>query len=156
MHYVTDITWTGNHGTGTSTYDAYGRGFRIAVAGKPDLDGSADPAFRGDAKRHNPEDLFVASLAACHMLTYLALCARAGVEVLEYVDHAEGTLEVRGGSGSFTRIALRPSVTVARAPDAARARELHEDAHRACFLAASCRVPIQVEPAVRVADAVAR
>ena len=44
--------------------------------------GSADPAFRGDRTRYNPEDLLVASLAACHMLWYLHLAADAGVVVV--------------------------------------------------------------------------
>src|SRR5690606_14624245 len=90
--YHATIRWTGNLGTGTATYAAYGRDYRISVPGKPDLDGSADARFRGDATRHNPEDLLVAALSACHMLAYLALCARLGVKVTGYIDEASGTL----------------------------------------------------------------
>jgi hypothetical protein len=67
--YRTTVKWDGAGDTGTSSYAAYGRNYRVLVDGKADLDASADPAFRGDAALHNPEDLFVAALSACHMLT---------------------------------------------------------------------------------------
>ena len=66
--YATRTEWTGNLGEGTANYRAYARDHRISAAGKPDLAGSSDPAFRGDASRWNPEDLLVASLSSCHML----------------------------------------------------------------------------------------
>jgi len=70
-HYHVDVEWTGNHGTGTQTYQGYGREHVIRVAGKPVIAGSSDPAFRGDATKHNPEDMLVAALSTCHMLSYL-------------------------------------------------------------------------------------
>src|SRR2546423_13826445 len=83
MHtYNARIVWDGNLGDGTSTYAGYGRQYRTVINGKPDLAGSADPSFRGEREKHNPEDLFLASISACHMLTYLALCARQGVVVV--------------------------------------------------------------------------
>ena len=66
--YTPILTWTGNEGSGTSSYRAYSRDYLIVVQGRPDIAGSSDPAFRGDAGRHNPEDMLVASLSACHML----------------------------------------------------------------------------------------
>ena len=79
--YSVETQWAGNRGAGTSGYAAFGREHVIKIAGKPDIAGSSDPAFRGDLARHNPEDLLVASLSACHMLWYLALCAKAGIVV---------------------------------------------------------------------------
>ena len=107
----------GNRGEGTAGYKAYGREHEIACPGKPPLRGSADPLFRGDAALHNPEDLLVAALSACHMLWYLHLCSVAGVVVTAYEDAAEGTMETRPpeGSGAFTRVTLRPRVTVTAA-----------------------------------------
>src|SRR5690242_16645175 len=112
--YAVDATWTGNHGTGTSGYRAYGREHSIAAGTKPVIPGSADSAFRGDAARWNPEDLLVAALSACHQLWYLHLCADAGVVVLAYRDHATGTMveDPATGSGRFVRVVLRPQVTV--------------------------------------------
>ena len=74
--YATTVTWTGNTGPGTSGYRDYQRTHEISADGKPTILGSADPAFRGDPARWNPEELLVASLSQCHMLTFLSLCAR--------------------------------------------------------------------------------
>jgi organic hydroperoxide reductase OsmC/OhrA len=150
--YTARVVWAGNSGTGTSAYGGYSRRHRIRIAGKPDLWGTADAAFLGEAERHNPEDLFVSAIAACHMLSYLALCAGRGVRIEAYEDEALGTmrLEARGG-GRFEEILLRPAVTVARAEDTALAQQLHESAHERCFIANSCAVPIRCVPAVHVA-----
>lgn len=149
MTYETTVQWTGNRGEGTRRYDSYERSHEIAVRGKSTLWGSADERFRGDGTLHNPEDLFVAAIAACHMLTYLALCARRGVSVIEYIDRASGSLQLHtDGSGAFREIVLRPTVVIEAASDAHRATQLHEEAHRLCFLARSCAVPIRVEARV--------
>lgn len=86
--YELTVRWTGNTGTGTENYRAYSRAHEIRIAGKPTVPASADPHFRGDAARWNPEELLVSSLAQCHMLWYLHLCATNGVVVTDYVDHA--------------------------------------------------------------------
>jgi organic hydroperoxide reductase OsmC/OhrA len=149
--YATRIVWEGNLGQGTTSYATYGRGYRISVAGKPDLTGTADPAFRGERDKHNPEDLFLAAVSACHMLSYLALCARHGVHVAAYEDDATGTLKLDAtGGGRFEAIALHPKVTVARAADATLATSLHAQAHELCFIARSCAVPIRHFPTVQV------
>ena len=69
--YGVRVTWSGNRGTGTSGYAAYGRDHAIEADGKPPIEASADPAFRGDAGKWNPEELFVAAPAAA------GLCAAA-------------------------------------------------------------------------------
>lgn len=150
--YATRIIWTGDRGSGTSSYTSYGRDYRVLVDGKPELPGSADAAFRGEPDRHNPEDLFLAAVAACHMLSYLSLCARQGVRVLSYEDEAAGTLVLHpGGGGRFDTIVLNPVVVVAEGSDEALARRLHDEAHRLCFIANSCSVPIRHRPTVRTA-----
>jgi organic hydroperoxide reductase OsmC/OhrA len=147
--YAACITWTGNTGAGTGAYDAYTRDYTVSVPGKPQLHGSADPAYRGAADRHNPEDLFVAAVSACHMLFYLSLAARSGVQVAAYSDNATGRLATdRRGGGRFETIVLRPNVDVAAPRMIDAALSLHEIAHQQCFIAASCRVPIVIEPVV--------
>jgi organic hydroperoxide reductase OsmC/OhrA len=149
-HYRTHLIWDGNLGDGTATYAGYGRQHRILVEGKPELQATADAAFRGDGAKHNPEDLFLAAISSCHMLSYLALCARAKVSVLAYEDEARGTMQEDGkGGGRFVEVTLHPVVTIANADDAARATELHERAHQLCFIANSCSVPIHHRPEVR-------
>lgn len=150
--YAARVVWEGNTGEGTARYAGYGREYRVMVDGKPDLAGSADPAFRGDAARHNPEDLFVASISACHMLFYLSLCARRGVRVLAYEDHAHGVMRAdAGGGGRFHEVVLRPRVTIDDPAHAALASQLHDAAHALCFIANSCSFPIRHEPVIQAA-----
>lgn len=148
-HYHVTVKWTGNRGAGTSGYRAYGRDHTISAAGKPDIPGSSDPAFRGDRARWNPEDLLVASLSACHQLWYLHLCADAGIAVLAYRDEASGTMEEDAtGGGRFSRVVLRPRVTVRAGDDRSLAMRLHHEAHKKCFVANSVNFPVEIEPAV--------
>src|SRR5574338_1195408 len=134
-HYALLLSWTGQRG-GTRSYESYGRDFGVSIAAKAERQGSADPIFRGDAARHTPEDWLLAAIAGCHMLSYLALCARHGVVVLAYEDDASGTLALDGsGGGRFTSALLRPVATVADESQAQLARELHEAAHGRCFIA---------------------
>ncbi|MFC0042123.1 OsmC family protein [Actinomadura rayongensis] len=145
--YGMTVTWTGDTGTGTSGYRAYERAHEVSGEGKPVIAGSADPAFRGDPARWNPEELLVASLSQCHMLWYLGLCAAEGVVVTGYVDRPEGTMtEERDGSGRFQEVVLRPEVTLAPGADVERARALHERAHEMCFIASSVSFPVRHEP----------
>jgi organic hydroperoxide reductase OsmC/OhrA len=143
------VEWTGNAGTGTSDYRAYERAHAISAPGKADILGSSDPGFRGDATRWSPEDLFVASVSACHKLWYLHLCASAGVVVLAYRDEPVGTMiEDADGSGRFVSIVLHPVVEVAAGADRAKAISLHHDAHEMCFIANSVACPVSIEPSV--------
>ena len=144
--YNAHLIWDGNLGDGTSSYARYGRDYHVDIAGKPELRGSADPLFRGAAEWHNPEDLFLAAIAACHMLSYLALCARRGVRVLDYQDRAHAVLAVRAdGSGTFESVTLSPVVTIAPNSNPATAMALHQAAHAECYVASSCRVPIIID-----------
>ena len=121
------------------------------IDGKPDLVASADPMFLGDPARHNPEDLLLAALSACHMLSYLALAARHRVHVLAYSDAAEATMVLDKGGGHFVEAMLHPRTTVARGTDMALAQRLHAEAHQVCFIAASVNFPVRHEAIVRSA-----
>jgi len=148
--YETTVSWTGDLGSGTSSYRAYSRNHEISAAGKPGIAGSLDPAFRGDAARWNPEELLVAALSSCHMLSYLHLCAVSGISVTAYEDGPAGQMrETEEGGGAFTAVVLRPRVTISGG-DPALARALHEKAHRLCFIASSVGFPVTCEPAIEV------
>jgi organic hydroperoxide reductase OsmC/OhrA len=153
-HFSARLTWTGAAQGATSSYDSYSRDHLIEVPGKPPLPGSADKVFRGDASRHNPEDLLVVSLSACHMLTYLAEATRAGVHVVAYSDEASGTMQVREGKMRFTEVSLRPQVVIAAGGDPAEAKRLHEPAHQHCFIANSVNFPVSCDARVSVAETV--
>lgn len=141
--YALELVWTGNQGEGTARYDDYGREFSVQVAGKPALHGSADAAFRGDRALHNPEDLLLVAISSCHMLSYLALCARQRICVLAYSDRAEAWMQTTAsGGGRFTSATLHPHVVVRYAAHVERAAALHDRAHALCFIANSCNFPI--------------
>lgn len=143
-NYQIQTEWTGNLGSGTLDYRAYKRDHIISVAGKSaPIAGSSDPNFRGDPKRYNPEELFLSSLSTCHMLWYLHLASVNGITVLEYVDAAEGTMaEDTDGAGRFTSVTLQPRIVIAQADKVERAKELHHEAGKKCFIANSVKVEI--------------
>ena len=149
--YEATVVWTGDRGSGTSAYDAYDRDHEIRIDGKPALLGSADPAYRGDPGRHNPEDLLLAALASCHMLWYLHLCAEAKIQVTGYEDRATGTMVTKKAGGRFTEAVLHPRVTVAAGADTAKALALHAEASRLCFIANSVNFPLRHEAEIVVA-----
>lgn len=151
-HYQVSIEWTGNKGSGTSSYKAYSRDYQLSAEGKDNVQGSADPAFLGDARRWNPEDLLVASTSACHKLWYLHLCADAGIVVKAYCDRAEGTM-VEGEVGRFTAIVLKPTVTLVSENDLELATKLHHKAHECCYIANSLNFPVHCEPKFKVVSA---
>ena len=146
--YSVRIQWQGNRGSGTSDYRSYGRQHLVEADGKHGISGSADRVFHGDRDRWNPEELLVAALAQCHMLSYLHVAASHGVVVTDYTDAPVGTMvQTPGGGGHFTLVVLHPVVTVAGAagdPDAISelATALHEEAQRKCFIAASVGFPV--------------
>jgi organic hydroperoxide reductase OsmC/OhrA len=150
--FAARVRWSGPERGATTSYKAYSREYAIEADGKPPLRGSADPHFLGDGALCNPEDLLVASLAACHMLSYLAECARAGIEIVSYEDAADGEMTLIDGAMRFREVRLRPQVTIADGARAGEARELHERAHAVCFIANSVNFPVRHEAVVTVAQ----
>lgn len=143
-HYKLTLKWTGNKGTGTSGYRTYDRNHEILIEGKTTLLGSADPTFHGDKTVHNPEDLLLASLSACHMMSYLHVCVKAGIVVTDYIDNATGIMVVNAdGSGRFIEVTLNPIVTITDESQLAKANELHQEANKLCFIANSVNFPVK-------------
>ena len=149
--YKLKVTWTGNLGTGTSTYDAYSRDHIISAKGKADLYGSADPAFRGDASKYNPEEMLLSALSTCHMLWYFHFCADHGIVVTNYVDDAECIMEEASvGGGKFKEVILKPTITITDASKAELAISLHEKANSKCFIANSVNFPVHHLPTIQI------
>lgn len=146
--YNATIVWTGASEGPTRDYKSFSRAHEIRVDGKPTIAGSSDPGFRGDASRHNPEDLLVVALSTCHMLWYLHLCAVKGVIVTAYEDAAVGTMVEEPHNGRFTDVTLRPTVTITADSDGEKATSLHERAHAECYVANSVNFPVGCEPTI--------
>lgn len=150
-NYKLTLKWTGNKGTGTSGYRAYDRNHEILIEGKTTLLGSADPSFHGDKTAYNPEDLLLASLSACHMMSYLHVCVKAGIVVTDYIDNATGIMVVNAdGSGRFIEVTLNPIVTITEESLLAKANELHAAANQLCFIANSVNFPVKHNAESRV------
>ena len=149
-HFAIDVEWTGNRGEGTADYRAYDRDNVISARGKAPIAGSSDRAFRGNPERWNPEELLIAALSECHLLSYLHVAASNGIVVVEYTDAATGTMEQSSnGGGRMTSVTLRPRVTIASG-DPAIARALHSEASEKCFIAASVNFAVHHEPEIVV------
>lgn len=148
-HYAVHVEWTGNLGSGTGTYRGYSRDHTISAVGKPDLLASSDRTFHGSAERWNPEELLVAALSDCHMLSYLHSAVRHGIVVTAYEDDAVGTMRQVGEGGTFASVTLRPVVTIS-AGDGDVARAIHAEASENCFIAASVNFPVHHEPRIVV------
>lgn len=152
-HYAVQIQWTGNRGTGTSSYRAYGREHTLSSPGKHQILGSADRTFHGNADRWNPEELLLAALSQCHLLSYLHVAVNHGLVVLGYTDNAIGTMaQTTDGGGHFTAATLRPRVIIADPDQVELAQSLHAEAAKACFIAASVNFPVGHEPVTTVAE----
>lgn len=146
-HFALSLEWTGNRGTGTSGYRDYGRDHIVRAEGNPPIEGSSDRAFFGDAERWNPEELLVAALSQCHLLSYLHVAQRHDVIVTAYRDSATGTMTTTSdGGGHFTSVTLRPEVTVSDPSQVELAQALHGEASRLCFIASSVNFPVRHKP----------
>jgi organic hydroperoxide reductase OsmC/OhrA len=150
--YAARVRWTGGTSGPAVDYATYSREYVVEIDGKPALRGSADAHFRGDRSLHNPEDLLVAALSACHLLSYLAECTRAGIAVVAYDDDASGEMTLIDGKIRFREVMLRPRVAITDPARIGEATALHDRAHAECFIANSVNFPVHHEAAVTSAQ----
>lgn len=123
------------------------------IAGKPDLTISAAREFKGQEDQRNPEDLLVSALSSCHMMSYFYVCQQQGIEILAYKDNAAGRLELRSDlSGGFTKVQLNPVVTISDPSQKIKAKELHQDAHKLCFIANSVNFEVIIDATIEVVE----
>lgn len=149
--YRAQVRWAGSTGAG---YRAYPRAHSAWVPPASEgFDLSADPHFRGDADLPNPEQLLVLAASSCQLLSFLAVAARAGVDVVGYEDDAEGEMPHDDVPLRITRIVLRPRVTVAAGTEAGVVERLLHQAHDECYIASSLTTDVVLEPVVVVAAA---
>lgn len=138
------LIWEKNLAEATAAKKTYSKSHNVHIVGKHDLAVSAAKTFKGDPTMYNPEDLLLSSLASCHMMSYLYVCAQHQIEVLSYTDNAEAILETYpNGSGKIIEVFLNPIVTVADKSQIEKATALHSEANKLCFIANSCNFPIK-------------
>jgi len=151
-HYHARLVWSGGALGPTKSVESYSREFRAEFDGKPSFRGSADPAYQGDPALYNPEDLLLSSLSACHMLSYLAVCAHAGIAVVSYEDAVIGTVTRRDGKIRFVDVLLRPKVMLESGSNIEKARQLHDRAHDICIIANSVNFPVRYGASVEFSN----
>lgn len=151
--YTAAIRWSRDGRTFTD--NRYSRAHAWHFDGGTVVRASSSPAVvpvpMSDGSAVDPEEAFVASLASCHMLWFLSLAAKRGYTVDDYVDEASGVM-ARNAAGrlAMTAVTLRPHATFSgsKIPDRAALDALHHAAHEECFIAASIRSEILIEPRV--------
>jgi len=151
--YQTNSTWTGNQGIGTKEYNSYTRDYIIEISNKVDILGSSDPAFLGDKKKHNPEELLVSSISSCHMLWFLHLASTKGIVVMDYKDTAKGVMiEKEDGSGYFESVTLNPVVVITDPSRIDETNELHHISNKYCFISNSLNFKVKHNPICHVGE----
>ncbi|WP_425088389.1 OsmC family protein [Stappia sp.] len=147
--YRADVSW---RCSGDFAANAYSRGHQWSFDGGITVPASASPAVvplpASVEAAIDPEEAFVAAISSCHMLWFLDLARRDGLEVASYTDRAEGRMErVAPGKMAVTHVALRPEIVFSGdlLPDAERLEDLHHKAHEACFIANSVKSEIVIE-----------
>jgi organic hydroperoxide reductase OsmC/OhrA len=148
--YGVRCQWSGSTSVGYEEYE------RAHVASAPpatqQLELSSDPAFRGDPNLLNPEQLVVLAAASCQLLSFLAVAARARIDVIHYEDEAVGVMPEKEIPMRLTSISLRPTIRVAAGTSVDQVKHLVELAHRECYIANSLRTEIVITPTVIIDD----
>ena len=145
--YKASLSW--KHTAGAFDSATFSRDHTVTFPGGITIDASSAPLYKGNPAFVNPEEAFVASLASCHMLTFLSIAAWKGFVVEEYHDDAVGILARDDDRNlAMTQVTLRPRVTFGgtEPPSEEAVKKLHESAHRKCFIANSVKTEIVVEP----------
>lgn len=134
--------------TSDFAYESYDRTHTLTFGGGSSIKGSSAAQYRGNPAYMNPEEALIGALSSCHMLTFLAICARKKIVVDAYDDDAIGFLEKNGeGRLAVTRVVLRPHVKYAGTPPTAEVEaEIHHQSHLGCFIANSVKTDVTVEP----------
>src|SRR5258708_599175 len=146
--YRARCSWKGTTSVG---YEKYDRTHTVcAPPALPSLTLSSDPAFRGDASRLNPEQLVVIAASSCQLLSFLAIAARARVEILEYEDDAEAEMPEGDLPVRITAIKLKPRIVVGPGVSEARVRQLVGQAHDECYIANSLKSNVTVELVIEI------
>ena len=141
--YPSTLTWSGN-----TLAEPYLRDAVVSNPGKVSIPVSSAAEYAGDGGRWNPEDLLGSALATCHMLTFLALCAKAKVQVTAYEDRAVSVLDTIDRVTSITEIRLNPTIRVAPGTSKAKVEELFQKAHKYCFVGSSIKSKVVMNPRI--------
>ena len=134
----------------TATMWSSGLSGTLSAPGKPELQVSTPPEFKGEGAHWTPEEMFVAAVEVCHMATFMSYAAARRVAVLWYVSHANGVLEYVDGDYRFTRIVIFPTITVPGSTEESQVHTILREAQKHCLVANSIASIVEVNPTIIV------
>ena len=146
MEFRAILDWT--RSTPSFEYKDYNRSHQVSFQNGIVIPASSAVEYLGTADRLNPEEMLLAALSSCHMLTFLAIASRSRLVIDSYQDHAHGVLSSRDdGKMWVSHVTLAPRLRWAAGsePDPKRVKEMHEKSHRNCFIANSVKTQVVVE-----------
>ena len=122
----------------------------LSSSGKPDIEVATPPEFRGHPGIWTPEDLFIASVNACIMTTFLYYAEKEGIRFLSYESLAEGVLEWIEGRLVFSEIEVKPFVSVRQNSDVQKVRQIIEASKKSCLISNSIKCEVKVFPEIKI------
>jgi organic hydroperoxide reductase OsmC/OhrA len=137
--YTTATRWTGR------------RAAELTSPGKPPLQISSPPEFKGEAGIWTPEDLFVSAIETCTMATFIALAEKASLPVDSYRSEATGKLEMMEGGFRFTQVVVKATVVIDDAGRVAETEQLLQKSHESCLVRRSVSAEVHLVTTVNVA-----
>lgn len=141
--FKASLHWSALENTAPKSF----KNHKVIPLDKPVLEVSAAKAFKGDPFLYNPEDLLLSSLTSCHMMSFLYCCQKLDYKVLQYWDNSTATLKLQSdGSGKIEQVDLYPQVVFESPLSTWQIMDLHQKAHKLCFIANSCNFPIYIHP----------
>jgi peroxiredoxin-like protein len=120
----------------------------LASPGLPDLATAAPADFDGPGDAWSPEQLLLAAVEACFLLTFRVIAQASRIEFTALKVAGEGIVDRAGGGMRFTEIVLRPRVALPAGADPERVRRALERAERMCLVSASLSTPVRLEPEI--------
>lgn len=147
--YKIGLVWQG--GVAIEKRYRYHKTYELSFDNKPSLVGSADATFHGDANLYNPEEMLLAALSSCHMMSFFYLCSKEQIILKSYEDNPVGQLQVNAnGSGQFSEVLLQPTIIIGAVDQKEMIKDLFSKAHDYCFIARSCNFSIKHQPKIVV------
>jgi organic hydroperoxide reductase OsmC/OhrA len=150
-HVETGKTYKSFHYRNNLTWDTARRG-RTSAPGKPDIEIGSPPEFKGDPDVWAPEEMLVAALNACMMLTFVSFAQSKGLKFVAYESAAEGLLANVDGKYRIVEVSVRPTLVLASEPDIAAAQTIMAKVKENCFISNSITADVKLAPQFRMAS----
>ena len=124
----------------------------LSAPNKPDVRVSTPPEFKGPEGNWTPENLYIASVETCLLLTFATLARGRKLEFTAYESQAEGLLEPMYGKLAISKITVKPRISIAREEDREKAQAIVHLMEEQCFISNSIESEVVLEPEIVVGE----